>query len=371
MVFSALTEGEGSDVVMLAGGDHGFESCRKLHGRWNPYTARRARSLLREILSPSRVELLELIGAIEKMEDLVRRCCGRRDAQGNAHTLAEDIRMSSLEALLPDDLEKKVQLNRARLNSYDVLSEEIKTYCECRGHANARNMEQKGSSHPGGDDPMDIGAFGKARANRGKGKHGKGNTDETGVRTRTRTRIRLNVGTLESADTTRKTVGARRTPKVVRKENTNPRMQMLTILTREPSIADTEVEIDEFTMSYLDVDALQQQESERMRGSEWIKIGVDTGAGKTAWPQSITNGKTIPGDSDLTFRTATGELVKGGKRMHVVGWGRLGSQFPSSKAPVCKPLLSVGEHTTMGGVNVLYGDKGYMFHRGFECCEAN
>ena len=85
--------------------------------------------------------------AIEKMEDLVRRYSSRRDAQGNAHTLAEDIRMSSLEALLSDDLEKHVQLNRARLNSYGVLREEIKTCCECRGHANARNMKQKGSSH--------------------------------------------------------------------------------------------------------------------------------------------------------------------------------------------------------------------------------
>ena len=76
--------------------------------------------------------------------------------------------MSSLEALLPDDLEKHVQLNRARLTSYGLLREEIKTYCECRGHE-ARNVRQKGPSHPGGDDPMDIGAFGK-----GKGKHGKG-----------------------------------------------------------------------------------------------------------------------------------------------------------------------------------------------------
>ena len=57
------------------------------------------------------------MGAIERMEDLVRRYCGRRDAQGNVHSLAEDIRMSSLEALLPHDLEKHVQLNRARLNS--------------------------------------------------------------------------------------------------------------------------------------------------------------------------------------------------------------------------------------------------------------
>ena len=81
--------------------------------------------------------------------------------------------MNSLDALLPDDLEKHVQLNRARLTSYGVLRKEIKTYCECRGHA-ARNAKQKGPSHPGGDDPMDIGAFGKGKGKQNKGKHGKG-----------------------------------------------------------------------------------------------------------------------------------------------------------------------------------------------------
>ena len=151
-----------------------FEIWRKLHGRWNPYTAGRALSLLREILSPTQAKLPDCMGAIEKMEDLVRRHCSRRDAQGNAHNLAEDIRMSSLEALLPDDLEKHVQLNRAKLTSYGVLREEIKTYCECRGHTNARNVKQKGPSHPGGDDPMDVGAFGKGKGKQGKGEHGKG-----------------------------------------------------------------------------------------------------------------------------------------------------------------------------------------------------
>ena len=149
--------------------------------------------------------------------------------KGNAHNLAEDIRMSSLEALLPN-LEKHVQLNRARLTSYGVLREEIETYCECRGHANARDMKQKGSSHPGGDDPMDICAFSK-----GKGKQTRQRQARQGqrqrqartarTRTRTRARIRLNVGTVQNVDTTRKTVGARRTPtKVFRQENTNPRM---------------------------------------------------------------------------------------------------------------------------------------------------
>ena len=80
----------------------------------------------------------------------------------------------------------------------------------------------------------------KARANKAKAstarikaKASKDSKDRTRTRARTRARIRLNVGIVESADTTRKTVGARRTPtKVVRREDTNPRMQMLTILTR-------------------------------------------------------------------------------------------------------------------------------------------
>ena len=124
-------------------------------------------------------------------------------------------------------------------------------------------------------------------------------------------------------------------------------------------------------MTYLNVDALQ--ESEKMRGSEWIKIGVDTGAGKTAWPQSITYGTTILGDSDLTFRTATGELVKGGKRLHVEGCDDWGSNLRvrGVRASVCKPLLSVGDYTTMGGVTVLYGDKRLDVPQRFECRKEN
>ena len=94
VVLSALTDGESFDVVMSAGGDHGFESWRKLHGRWNPYTAGRARCLLREVLSSTRAKLPELMCAIAKVEDLVRRYSCLRDAQGNGHILAEDIRMS-------------------------------------------------------------------------------------------------------------------------------------------------------------------------------------------------------------------------------------------------------------------------------------
>ena len=39
IVLSALTDGESFDVVMSAGCDHGFKSWRKLHRRWDPFTA--------------------------------------------------------------------------------------------------------------------------------------------------------------------------------------------------------------------------------------------------------------------------------------------------------------------------------------------
>ena len=216
---------------------------------------------------------------------------------------------------------------------------------------------------------MDIGAFGKGKGKQSKGKHGKGKgkgkQGQEGQHGQDKDK---------SKDKTKDSVECWNCGKrghyskdCWSKKNTNkgkgkykPKNADTHNLDSKPSDVEPEAEIDELNMSFLDVDALQQ-ESEKMRGFEWTKIGVDTGAGKTAWPQSITYGMTIPGDSDLTFRTATGELVKGGKRMHVEGCDDWGSNLRvrGVQAPVCKPLLSVGEYTTKGGVTV-----GYMFHKG-------
>ena len=183
---------------------------------------------------------------------------------------------------------------------------------------------------------MDIGAFGRGKANKAKAstarakakgsKDSKDSKDETGVMTGTRTRIRLNVGIVESADTSRKTVGARRTP--------------------------------------TKVDATDAHNLDSTKPANLI--GVDTGAGKTAWRQSVTYGKKLLGHVDLTFRTATGELVKSGERLYVEGcddWESI-FEFDRCSSAVWKPLLSVGEYTTMSGVTVLYHDKGYKFHKG-------
>ena len=90
IVLSALTDGESFDIVMSAGSDHGFESWRKLHRRWGPYTAGRARSLLKEILTPSQVKLPELHRKdVRSRETLLwSRGCSRKRAhscEGHSH----------------------------------------------------------------------------------------------------------------------------------------------------------------------------------------------------------------------------------------------------------------------------------------------
>ena len=101
--------------------------------------------------------------------------------------------MNFLKSLLPDDLEKHVQLNRARLTSYGVSREEIKTYCECRGVANARNVNSKVHHTQEETIQWTLVHLAKARANKAKastarakakgrkqGQHGQGQGQEQG-----------------------------------------------------------------------------------------------------------------------------------------------------------------------------------------------
>ena len=166
--------------------------------------------------------------------------------------------MSSLEALLPDDLEKHEQLNRARLTSYGVLREEIKTYCECRGHTNARNTKQKGPSHPGGDDPMDIGAFGKGKGKQSKGKHGKGTgKGKPGQQGQKKDKSKdKNKDSFECWNCGKrghfsKDCWSKKNTKGGSKGKHKPKNADAHNLYSKPSIAEPDVEMDEFSMTYL------------------------------------------------------------------------------------------------------------------------
>ena len=135
----------------------------------------RARSHLREILTSGRSKIQELIPSIERLEDLFRRYCARRDEEGIHHTLVQDMRMAALEALIPEDLEKHVQLNRSRLKNYDELRREVILYAEarCGSKTFIQSPSQPSTLH---NDPMDVGVWGVWGGGKGgkKGKHSKG-----------------------------------------------------------------------------------------------------------------------------------------------------------------------------------------------------
>ena len=157
---------------MRSGSGEGLEAWRRLHKRWDRLTTGRAIGLLREILSPGRAKLVELQGAVERLEDLMRQYTQRRDAwNGQRHTLAEDIRMAALEALLPEELERHCQLQRSRLDTYQKLREEVVLNGRARGFVAAK-LGEVSKAQGDRDDPVDVEGFGqwKGRPTKGRGK---------------------------------------------------------------------------------------------------------------------------------------------------------------------------------------------------------
>ena len=185
---------------------------------------------------------------------------------------------------------------------------------------------------------MDIGALGKGKGKQGKGTHGKGKgkgkQGQQGQQGRDRSKDKdKNKDSIECWNCEKRGHSSKDcwSKKNINKGGSKGKHKSKNatdahnLVSTKSANVEPEVEIGSFDISYLDVDTVEVQESER------IMIGVDTGAGKTAWPQSVTYGKKLLGHVDLTFHTETGELVKSGERLYVEGcddWG-------VNQAPVC------------------------------------
>ena len=166
---SALTNRESNDIVT----QEAIEASRA--GENCTLGGNRARSLLREILSPPRAKLPEFVGAIERMEDLVRRFCGRRDAQGLPHTIADDIRMSSLESSSARRPREACTVESYEIDVVRCLDKKRPgSTCDYTGHA--RSSKPKVTPRPAADDPIDMlvhSARAKVRPNVGESKDSK------------------------------------------------------------------------------------------------------------------------------------------------------------------------------------------------------
>ena len=137
---------------------------------------------------------------------------------------------------------------------------------------------------------MDIGAFGKGKGKQSKGQHPKGKSQgkqgqhgQHGLdKDKSKNKDSIDCWNCGKRGHYSKDCWFKKNTKGGSKGNHKSKnaADAHNLDSTKPANVEPEVEIGEFEMGFLDVDALQ--ESEKVRGSEWIKIGVDTGAGKTA-----------------------------------------------------------------------------------------
>ena len=95
--------------------------------------------------------------AIEQLEDLFRRYENRKNEAGERERLSEDIKATSLELLVPSDIERHLLLNKGRLTTYAQMKSEIDLVIESSlGSKAPISRPGASSSSDSGPAPMDV-----------------------------------------------------------------------------------------------------------------------------------------------------------------------------------------------------------------------
>ena len=154
-----------------------MEAWRKINKRYDPATGSRKGSLLRHILSPAKSKLEDLTGNLEVWLDLISRYENRKDPSGNRVKLQDEIKIAVLEQICPTELERHLQMSKARLKSFEDHREEIMSFLETRlgSKMKIETIASASGKETRQDDPMDVGAVMMKGKGKGKGKFkGKG-----------------------------------------------------------------------------------------------------------------------------------------------------------------------------------------------------
>ena len=391
----ALTTDEPFDITVGAGIGKGLEAWRRLHRRYDPATVGRSRGLLREILTPEKSNITNLRHSVEKLEERIRRYTERRDVNGQKLTLNEDIRMAALEAMLPDELEKHIQLNRGRLNDYNALRNEVMLYAEARGTSSAPPKPTPTPHHP---DDMDTSALDKGKGKNKQGGKGKGSDSvcwTCGKKGHTSTSCWHAAGAKTPATHPTPTSTAtgknpniecwkcgkkghvgkecrssgkgKDQPKGKGKGKSKGKSKHANALDQQEPETENPEEAWGFEMASLSQFVPLNQFNEiDASPSEWLKLNVDSGAAKTVFPEDANYGTRVEQQKLLSFRTATGEIVPSSGDLMVTSSGENGEtlKFKGSLAPVRKPLVSAGDITNKGNDMYYFEDEAYIIAKG-------
>ena len=120
-VFTDITSGEVKDIVANSR-KNPLKTWRRLQKRYDPTTGGRKRNLRRTVVSPERCSPLELQAGMERWESAVSQY-----EEKSKNKMNDEIKLASLEALVPKELEKHLILNSNRLRTFEDARREVVT----------------------------------------------------------------------------------------------------------------------------------------------------------------------------------------------------------------------------------------------------
>eukprot|EP00439_Symbiodinium_sp_Y106_P076685 s1097_g15.t2 len=129
---------------------NGFEAWTRLTRQYDPAIASRKRTMLRAIISPQLQKLENPPQAIEEWAD--RRA-----------TIADEIRMAALEAMLTQDPESHIQLNQSRFSTYDDVLDEVTHFIEYKTGKSLKVISAAAASAASKDGCMELSYVDKAK----------------------------------------------------------------------------------------------------------------------------------------------------------------------------------------------------------------
>jgi len=316
------------------------------------------------------VKIQELLGAVQKLEDLMQRYAARKRPDGSRRPLDEDIRMASLQNLCPEDLKKHLQLNSSRLVSYEALRSEIVLYAEARGSNPAPQSQQRGP------DDMDVDSFQKGwpkgggrggkKGDKGQPKGGgKGGKQENPNKDK-ECHVCGRKGHLKKdcwyKDQPEKWLKKKDGPKGGGKDSKKGKKggKGAGALDDQP-----EEEQGGFDMGHFDICQLTTGSPE-WDAEGWIRMNLDTGCARSVYPMDAEYGKEGEAREPIKMKTASGEICETGCNYRVCGKGEWGEflRVPGVKAPVHKPLTSAGAVADKGADMILNAKGGFIVHAG-------
>ena len=170
MYLISFTTGPANKIVRNAGSDNGLEAWKGLHNQYDPTSALRRVTILQLVQNPHKCQKLEDVGAA--LEDWIAKKNQYEeftDEKGDPCRLGSDSAMAALYKLMPKHLEDQLMLSAGFDNFNDVFNKLVSLSST---RLSMMVKDKFGNGGKTGDDPMDIGAFGKGKKGKGKEKGG-------------------------------------------------------------------------------------------------------------------------------------------------------------------------------------------------------